>query len=573
MRNGEVAEILRNMGTLLEIKGEMVFKTRAYHKAADTIAALGEDIQRIADEKRLTEIPGIGKALEEKITQYLNTGKIDAYEKLTQEIPESILHVIDIPSVGPKKAKLFFDRLKIASVADLKKAAAAGKLNGLEGIKEKTIENIVKGIGIVETGDERMNLGTAMRIADELIGTLKEVPGVKKVETSGSLRRGRETIGDIDLLVVTDQPQKVMDVFTHLARVESVTASGDKKASVRLDGGRQVDVRVIEADQFGAAHLYFTGSKNFNVKLRQLAQKKDLKVNEYGVFKVGGRRETCVASKTEAECFKALGLEYVPPELREEIGEERIFAHEKIPKLIEQEDIRGEVHVHSTYSDGKNTIEEMVRAAQERGYTYLAVSDHSQRLRVAQGVSPEDLKKKIKEIEALNKRLKGFRLLCGAEVEVDLNGDLDYNDSVLAGLDVVIAAVHTGFEQDAKKQTQRLLKVCRHRRVHILAHPFGVHLGKREPMQIDFKEVCRAAADHHVMMEINSFPVRLDLNSQNAYFAKEQGVKFVINTDAHRCEHMEHMRLGVKIARRAWLEKDDVLNTKDVNGFLKGLKK
>jgi len=304
-----------------------------------------------------------------------------------------------------------------------------------------------------------------------------------------------------------------------------------------------------------------------------LAQKKNLKVNEYGVFKVRGNKETCVASKSEADCFKALGLPYVPPELREEIGEERIFSGEKIPRLIEEKDIQGEVHVHSTYSDGKNTIEEMAQAAKERGYSYLAVSDHSQRLRVAQGVSPEDLKKKIKEIDALNLKLKGIRLLCGAEVEVDMDGNLDYNDKILGGLDVVIAAIHTGFEQDAKKQTQRLINVCRNKRVNIIAHPFGIHLGKREAYEIDFKDVCKAAVDHHVLLEINSFPVRLDLNSQQAYFAKELGVKFVINTDSHNIDHLQHMQFGIKIARRAWLSKDDVMNTRDVDGFLKGLKK
>jgi len=573
MKNNEIAEVLRRIGTLLEIKGELVFKIRAYFKAADSIASLGEDIEQLTNEKRLTEIPGVGKAMEAKIDQYLKTGKMQAYDKLTKEIPESILDVIAIPSVGPKKAKLFFDELKVRSLSDLKKAAVSGKLLKLEGIQEKTVENILKGIGIVESSLERMNLGTATRISNEIIKVLKKIPEVKQIETAGSLRRGRETIGDIDILVDSHKPKKVMDVFTALPQVESITASGITKSSVRVEGGYQVDLRVVKSEQFGAALVYFTGSKNFNVKLRQLAQKKKMKVNEYGIFKVTNSKEKCVASKSELECFKALGLPFVPPELRDDIGGESIFKRGKIPDLIEQKDILGEVHVHSTYSDGKNTIKEMAAAAQKRGYQYLAISDHSQRLRIARGVSLADLKRKIKEIDALNRKIKGFRVLCGAEVEVDMDGNLDYNDTVLGGLDVVIAAIHTGFDQDSNKQTNRLLKVCRNKHVNIIAHPFGVHIGKREAYEIDFKTVCQAAVDHNVFMEINAFPIRLDLNSQNTCFAKEVGVKFVINTDSHRIEHLDHMQFGVKVARRAWLTKNDVLNTKNVEDFLKAIKK
>jgi len=298
MKNNEIAEVLRRIGTLLEIKGELVFKIRAYFKAADSIASLGEDIEQLTNEKRLTEIPGVGKALEAKIDQYLKTGKMQAYEKLTKEIPESILDVIAIPSVGPKKAKLFFDELKVRSLSDLKKAAVSGKLLKLEGIQEKTVENILKGIGIVESSLERMNLGMATRISNEIIKVLKKIPEVKQIETAGSLRRGRETIGDIDILVDSHKPKKVMDVFTALPQVESITASGITKSSVRVEGGYQVDLRVVKSEQFGAALVYFTGSKNFNVKLRQLAQKKKMKVNEYGIFKVTNSKEKCVASKS-----------------------------------------------------------------------------------------------------------------------------------------------------------------------------------------------------------------------------------------------------------------------------------
>jgi len=573
MKNKEVADILTRMGTLLEIKGEMVFKIRAYFKAAESVTNLGEAIEDVKEKERLSEISGVGKALEEKIIQYLETGKISAYQKLIKEIPETILDVISVPSVGPKKAKLFLEELKVKNLNDLKKAAQNGKLLKLEGIQEKTIEKILRGIEIVQKGQKRMNLGTATRLADEIISTLKKLPEVKDISTAGSLRRGRETIGDIDILVDSSKPKKIMDVFTHLPQVRSVNAFGETKSSVMTEDNKQIDLRVVEPNSFGAALLYFTGSKSFNVKLRQLAKRKKMKVNEYGVFSVKDKKEKCVASKTEEDCLKALGIEYVPPELREEIGEDKIFKEQRIPKLIEPKDIKGELHVHSTYSDGKNTISEMVEAAQKRGYEYLAISDHSERLKVAHGVSPADLKKKAKEIDQLNKKLKNFRILFGTEVEIDRNGDLDYNDKILSEFDVVIAAIHSGFEQNQQQLTKRLTRACQNKHVNIIAHPTGVHLGKREAYNIDFRHICQTACENNVFLEINAFPIRLDLNSSNAHFAKEQGVKFTINTDSHRIEHLDYMKFGITLARRAWLTKEDVLNTKTLAQLLKALKK
>jgi len=581
MKNKDVANLLTRMGTLLEIKGENAFKIRAYYKAADTITGLGEDIEQIKNEKRLSEIPGIGKTLEAKIVEYLETERLTAYEKLTKEIPESVLDVINIPTVGPKKAKLFFDELKIKNVDQLRKAATNGKLLKLEKIKQKTVDNILSGIKVVEQGQARMNLGKATRVADEVVAALKRLKEVKKIQIAGSLRRGRETIRDIDILVESKVPQKVMEAFVNLPQVSKINVNGETKSSVLIDKNVQVDLRVVDAKEFGAALFYFTGSKNFNVKIRQIAMKKDLKVNEYGVFSVKGKKEKCVASKTEEDCFKVLGLKYVAPELRED----RIFdvgaIHElplrkerpPLPKLIEQTDIQGEVHVHSTYSDGRNTIEEMVKAAQKRGYSYLAISDHSERLRVARGVSVADLKKKRKEIDALNKKVKNFTVLMGSEVEIDSDGDLDYNTKVLGELDVVIGAVHSGFEQSSKQLTQRIIKAIKNKNVNIIAHPTGVHLGKREPYAVDFKEICKAAVDYNVFLEINAFPIRLDLNSQNVYYAKQLGVKFVINTDSHNIDHLEHMKYGIKIARRGWLEKKDVLNTRSVGAMMGMLKK
>ncbi len=591
-----MSELFIRFGQLLEVADENLFKIRAYYKAAENIAGLGEDIEIVAKEGRLGEIPGIGKALEEKITEYIQTGQVAAYKKLIQDVPESLLEVMNIPSVGPKKAKLFFDQFKVKTVDDLARVANEGKLLGVPGIKEKTIENILEGIAIVKEGQKRMTIAVAADVAQGFIDELKKLPEVKRVEAAGSLRRCKETIGDIDLLVALRDDRRetmddsggkssssfvprpsslgIMDAFVNLPQVKSVNAHGETKSSILTKENVQVDLRIIESEAFGAALMHLTGSQAFNVKVRQLAIKKGMKVSEYGVFKMQGEKEKRVACDTEEKCFKALGLPFIPPELREEIGEERLWVEQpQIPELVSLDDIKGDLHTHSTYSDGRNTIEEMANAAKALGYEYLAVSDHSERLKVARGVSKEDLLKKIKEIESLNKKLKGFRILCGSEVEIDSDGNLDYNEDTLARLDFVIASVHSGFEQTKEKLTARLVKACRNKYVHAIGHPLGRHIGKRDPYNIDFKEVCRAAADTNTWLEINAFPIRLDLDSANAYFARNQGVKFVIDTDAHSTQHLSYMKFGIGVARRAWLTADDVANTRTLAQLEKMLKR
>ncbi len=573
MKNKEVADILERLGMLLEIKGELIFKIRAHYKAAENILALSEDVETLADEKRLTDIPGIGTALAEKITEYCKTGKVKAYQELTKEIPETLLDVVKIPSIGPKKAKLFFDELGVKTVEDLRKAAEGGKLVGLPGIQGKTIEKILSGIKIVKEGRERMNLGDATELAEAIVGELKKLKEIKEISVAGSLRRQKETVRDIDILIDSSNPKKVMDAFVTLPQVKSVNGHGETKSSILTHENIQVDLRVVDPECFGAALLYFTGNKNFNVRMRQLAIKKNMKVSEYGIFAIKGEKEKLLAGRTEEECLKALDMPYVPPELREDIGENDIFSGAKIPKLIELSDLKGEFHVHSTYSDGHNTIQEMAEAAQKRGYQYLAISDHSQRLRIAGGVSPEDLKKKKKEIDELNKKMKNFRILFGAEVEIDTDGNLDYNEAILSEFDIVIAAIHSGFEQPKDKMTRRLVTACKNKFVTAIAHPTGVHLGRREPYDIDLKEVCRAAVEHNTFLEINSFPVRLDLNSANAYYARQQGVKFIVSSDSHHTEHMEFIKFGVSLARRGWLTKENVLNTRTLSQVEKMLGK
>ncbi len=579
MKNQSIANLFRRMGQLLEVKGEIVFKIRAYQKAAENIENLAEDIETLKKEDRLSDIPGIGQALKDKIIEFCDTGNVKAYQELTQEIPESILDVMDIPTVGPKKAKLFYDEFGVKNVPDLVGLIQSGKLKGHAGIKEKTIQNILDGIKIVKAGQERMNLGKATRIADQFVQALKKLKEVKQISTAGSLRRGKETIGDIDILVATADPKKVTDTFIQLPGVKTVQARGDTKASILNEDNVQVDLRIVDENDFGAALLYFTGSKNFNVKIRQIAIDKKMKVNEYGVFQITESKkgqdpvETRIAGKTEKECLAALNLPFIEPELREDMGEAEAFSGKKLPALITLQDIKGDLHMHSTYSDGKNTIAEMAEAAIARGYEYVAISDHSPRLRVAGGVSVEDLKKKKKEIESLNKTYKNFKILFGTEVEIDMNGDLDYNTDTLKEFDIVIAAIHSGFEQDEKTLTQRLLKVIQHKYVHVIAHPTGVHIGKREPYTFDFKKICQAALDYKVYLEINAFPVRLDLNSANVYFARGQGVQFSINTDSHNVEHLDYMKHGISIARRGWLTKKDVINTLSAGELLKVIKK
>ncbi len=573
MKNQDIADLFNRFGRLLEIANENPFKVRAYFKAAENISGLVEDIEVIAREGRLGELPGIGKALEEKINEFLKTGRVEAYDKLTRQVPESLLDVMSIPSVGPKKAKLFFEELKVKSVDDLARALQEGRLSALPGFKEKTIENIAKGIAIVKEGQKRMTIDVATGVAESFITALKALPGVKRIDVAGSLRRCKETIGDIDLLVEAKDAAKVMDAFVHLPQVKNINGHGETKSSILTKDNVQVDLRIIDADVYGAALVHLTGSQAFNVALRQLAIKNSMKVSEYGVFKVKGEKETLISCDTEEKCFKALGLPFVPPELREEIGMERIFAGEKIPELVTLKDIKGDVHTHSTYSDGKNTIADMAAAAQALGYEYLALSDHSEKLKVANGLSRERLMDKIKEIEKLNKKLKGFQVLCGSEVEIDSDGNLDYNEDTLSRLDFVIASVHSAFELSKEKMTQRLIKVCRNKFVHAIGHPFGRHFGKRDGYEIDFKELCHAAADTGTCLEINAFPIRLDLDSANAYFARSLGVKFLINTDAHAVEHLSYMNYGVGVARRAWLTAEDVLNTRSLAQFRKMLKK
>ncbi len=556
-----IAEIFRDIAKILEIKGENVFRIRAYERAARNVESLSEDIQDLINDDRLRSIPGVGEDLEGKIKEIVKTGRLKFLEELKKSVPAGLLELLDVPSVGPKTAKLFYEKLNIRSLTALEKAAKEGELLSLEGIKEKSVENILKGIALLKQGKERMDLASAISAAGELIEGLKASAPIAVIMPCGSLRRRKETVRDIDILAVSDSPDKVISAFVKLPQVKDINAKGETKSSILTRDGAQVDLRVVEKRSYGAALVYFTGSKAFNIKLRQMAIKKGLKVNEYGVFKVKGGKETYLCGQSEEEVFKALDLPYLEPELREDTGEIEAALRNKLPKLLSLKDIKGDFHCHSRYSDGNNSILEMAEAAKALGYQYINISDHSQSLKVAGGLSLEDLKKKKAEIEKLNAQLKGFRILFGTEVDIDSDGKLDYPDSVLVEFDVVVAAIHSGFKQSKKQITKRLVRACKNKNVDIIAHPTGKLWGSREPYEIDWEEFFQAASDCRTALEINAYPLRLDLNDLNCRRAKEKGIKLVISTDSHTTDQLKYMHLGVSTARRGWVTKADVLNT------------
>ena len=578
-----IAEIFRDIAKILEIKGENVFRVRAYERAARNIEFLSEDIQDLINENRLTEIPGVGDDLAQKIIEITKTGKLKFFEELKKSIPEGLLELLRVPSVGPKHAKLFYDRLGIKNIKELEESAGKGKLLELEGIKKKTVENILKGIALLKKGRGRMDLANAINTADKVIQPLKSNPYLQKISACGSLRRMKETVRDIDILVVSDNPDKIMDAFLRLPLVKDVRAKGPTKSSVITKEGAQIDLRVVKEKNFGAALIYFTGSKNFNIKLRQLAIKKKLKINEYGVFKVSavggsasggkGNQEAYLCGESEEEVFASLGLQFIQPELREDLGEIELSAQGKLPQLLTLKDIKGELHAHSQYSDGQNSIFEMAKAALGLGYEYLNMSDHSQSLKVAGGLSVRDLKIKRAEINKLNSKLKDFRIFFGSEVDIDSGGKLDYPDNILAEFDIVTAAIHTGFKQSKQQITKRLVRACKNKNVDIIAHPTGKLWGTRDPYEIDFEEFFKAASDYGIVLEVSAYPLRLDLNDVNCRKAKEKGIKMAVSTDSHNIDQLKFMPLGIATARRGWLTKDDVINTLSADELLKFLRK
>ncbi|MCM8826222.1 MAG: DNA polymerase/3'-5' exonuclease PolX [Candidatus Omnitrophica bacterium] len=570
MKNQEVAKIFRDIAKILDFQGDNPFRIRAYERASQNIESIPEDIELLWKENRLTEISGIGKDLANKIGEIITTGTLSQYEELKKKVPPGILQMMEIPGLGPKTVKLIYEKLKIDNIDDLEKAAKNGKLHYLERIKEKTEENILRGIEIIRKGKERLPLYLALNTANRFIEELKKIVGFKEIEVAGSLRRRKDTIRDIDILVVSSNPQKVMDKFVNLDLVKEVLAKGETKSSVLAkESNIQVDLRVVEEDSFGSALMYFTGSKQFNIKVRQYAIKKGYKINEYGVFK--GERK--LVSKSEDEIFEFFKMQFIPPELREDRGEIELALEKALPHLVEMGQIKGDFHVHSIYSDGASSLEAIGEKAKDLGYQYIGISDHSQSLKVAHGVDKEKLYEKIDTIRKINRKLKTVTVLCGAEVDILSDGKLDYPDSILKELDIVIAAIHTGFKQSKEVITKRIISACKNKYVNIIAHPTGRLWGVREPYDVDLDEIFKVARDYRVALEINCYHQRLDLNDIDALRAKEAGIKLALGTDAHILEQLHLINLGVSLARRAWLGKDNLLNCMSLEELRKWLKK
>ncbi len=559
MKNFEVARLFDLMADILELGNENPFRIRAYRRAAQNLEALTEDVETLAKQDRLGEIPGIGEDLAGKIVEYLETGRIKDVEAARKGIPAGVVELMNVPGVGPKTARLLYEKQGIKSVARLEELARAGKLRGLPGIQAKTEKNILKGIEIVRKGQERMALGRALPLAQELVRALERLPHVSRIEAAGSVRRRKDTVGDIDVLVTSSAPGTVMEAFVSLPQVAEVLERGSTKASIRHREGIQVDLRVVEPECFGAALVYFTGSKQHNIRIREMAMKKGLKISEYGVFRESSGRR--VAGATEEEVYTAIGLPWIPPELREDAGEVEAALRGELPALIELADIKGDLHCHTNASDGHHTIEALVKAAARRGYEYVAVSDHSQSATVARGLSAEELLDHVRKIRAAQKKFKGITVLAGAECDILPDGSMDYPDTVLAELDLVVGAVHGRFKQPKGEMTRRICKALQNPHVHVLAHPTGRLIGERGPYEVDLEQVFRTAKQHGKAIEINCHPRRLDLNDVHARRARELGVPIAINTDAHVLDQLETMQLGVATARRAWIEKAEVVNT------------
>jgi DNA polymerase (family 10) len=563
------------MAELLSVKGEIRFKIQAYQKAARAVAENPRPLAEIHAEggpKALMTIPGIGEGLARKISELLATGRCAAYEALKASLPAGISELLGVPHLGPRTALTLSRVLGISSVDELEKALKAGRLRGLPRMGEKLEGKLLRGIALWRQGRERMPLGVALPRARALVAALRSLPGTKRAEYAGSLRRMCETVGDLDFMVSPkssgDAPG-ILKAFVSLPGIAEVVASGATKASIRFKDGFEADLRVVEDGSFGAALHYFTGSKTHNIRIRELGVRKGLKISEYGIFK--GMKRT--GGGREEDVFRAVGLPFVPPELREGAGELEAAAADRLPRLVTEENLRGDLHVHSRYSDGENGLEDLARTARKMGYAYLAVSDHSPSLKIARGLPVTELRRKNREIDRINGKIPGFRLLKAAEVDILGDGTLDYPDDVLSELDVVIVSVHTRFNLDSAAQTRRITRALAHPRAMILGHPTGRLFGQREPYPVDLAAVLRAARDHGKAVELNGSPDRLDLSSAHLRQAKDLGVPVAVNSDAHTLEQLIGYReLGIGTARRGWLEADDVLNTLPLGRLLKKLR-
>jgi len=563
--NKEVADLFFKIADALEILGEMQFKVLAYRKAARVISELPEDLRKIYKEGKLKEIPGIGEGIAKKIKEYIETGKMKKAEEVLSKIPPGLLPLMSIPSLGPKTIALAYKKLGVKDINDLKRVLKDGSLARLPGMGEKKIENIIKGIELWEKGKERFLLGEVYPIVENIIEDLKSHKEIIEAIPAGSYRRMKETVGDIDILVMTEESEKAVNIFCSLKGVERVLAQGDTKGSCIFSGNIQVDLRAIPPESFGSALQYFTGSKAHNVHLRSIAKQKGLKISEYGVFK----EDKKIAGENEEDVYKSIGLIWIPPEMREDTGEIELAISGKLPDLIKFDEVKGDLHVHSKYSDGTMTLEEISVWGKKMGYEYIAVCDHSKSAKYAGGLEIDDIKKKIEEIKRINDKKIGCYLIMGAEVDILPDGSLDYPDEILKEIDLILVSIHTGFKKD---NTDRILKALDNPYVHGLSHPTGRLLGQREGYPVDIEAVIEKCAKNNKLLEINAYYERLDLYDIYLRKAKEKNVKFLIGTDAHHLGQLWMIKLGIGMARRGWLTKEDIINTMDYNKLLEFLK-
>lgn len=568
--NSTYARIFREIAAMVELKGESPFKARAYRTAAETFANLPEDIKRVWQEGRIDDLPGVGKAITDKVHELMTTGKLRFYDRLIAEIPPSLIAVTEIPHVGAKKAMLFYKTIGIQSIADLEKAIEDGRILTVPGVGQKSVESIKEGILAIQrrSADKRELLGTALPILRQMIDLLKAgCPGIGKIEVAGSARRWKPTVGDIDILATADEPHKVIDCFVKLPMVGQIDSQGENKSTVRLHNGLQVDLYVMSPEYYIPLLHHFTGSRDHNIHLRDRAIKMGYRQNEYGLYKADG---TSVPISTEEDIYKTLGLQWMPPEMRENRGEVELAARGGIPKLLELSDIKGDLQSHSTWSDGSQTILTMARAAKKRGYQYLAITDHSQSLTVTNGLTVERLHQQRKEIEEAQAAIgDDFRILHGTEVEIKLDGTLDFPDEVLAWLDIVVASIHSGLRGTAEQVTARALAAARNPHVDIIGHPTGRLINQREPAALDVGALIREAAKTGVVLEINAAPDRLDLDDIYVKEAMDAGCLLAVSTDAHSPSNFDFMEYGVHVARRGWATPDRVITAWD-RGKLEG---
>jgi DNA polymerase (family 10) len=572
--NPQIARVFEEVADILEIQNANPFRIRAYRNAVRTVEGQATPLRRMVEEKRpLTDLPGIGKEMAAHIQEMVETGTLGFRDELLAEVPRSLIELMRLPGLGPKKARKLWDDLQIGSVDALEEAAKAGRIAAVPGFGAKTQEKILAGIQEFRQHTSRMLLADAERSVEPLLAYLRELPEVERLEVAGSYRRRRETVGDIDLLAIATQPLQVMEHFRGYGQTDKVLMAGDTRSSIVLGSGLQVDLRVVPPECYGAALVYFTGSKEHNVKLRRRAVEQKLRISEYGVFRVeeAEKEGECIAGREEEDVYAAVGLPWIPPEMREDRGEIEAALAGRLPHLLRREDLRGDLHMHSTWSDGRDTIEDMVAACAAKGYEYMVISDHSKALAMTNGLDAYRLRLQWKEIDGIQKRHPEIRILKAMEIDILADGALDLEDEMIAGLDLVLVSLHSRLDLPEAEQTARVLRALEHPEVNIFCHPTARLINRRKPAALDIDTVLRRAAELGVAVELNSNPHRLDLKDSHLILARELGCKIVVSTDSHRTRELDLMRYGVEQARRAWLEPKHVLNTLPVDEMLRAM--